>query len=148
MRLICKNIFGWLRFNAFRLLQASLDGSALNDGHARCPNHLYYRKARFLKEGSKLRFGSLSAAGQDHHQHVHQSRCGVQWRVTTQLRRTTAYHLSGWQALGPPGCQQGWFAMFAAMDRTASSHRTRALLGWEPKQPGLIADLDQPSYFE
>lgn len=42
----------------------------------------------------------------------------------------------------------GWFAGFAAMDNPASSNRTRAQLGWEPKQPGLIADLDRPSYFE
>ncbi len=42
----------------------------------------------------------------------------------------------------------GWFALFAAMDAPASSERTRALLRWEPKQPGLIADLDHPSYFE
>ena len=42
----------------------------------------------------------------------------------------------------------GWFALFAGMDAPASSERTRALLRWEPKQPGLIADLDHPSYFE
>jgi nucleoside-diphosphate-sugar epimerase len=42
----------------------------------------------------------------------------------------------------------GWFALLAAMDNPASSQRTRKLLGWEPKQPGLIADLDRPSYFE
>jgi hypothetical protein len=42
----------------------------------------------------------------------------------------------------------GWFALFAEMDVPASSERTRALLGWAPKQPGLIADIDQPSYFE
>jgi nucleoside-diphosphate-sugar epimerase len=41
----------------------------------------------------------------------------------------------------------GWFAQFAAMDNPASSQRTRELLGWQPKQPGLIADLDRPSYF-
>lgn len=41
----------------------------------------------------------------------------------------------------------GWFAHFAAMDNPASSQRTRELLGWEPMQPGLIADLDRPSYF-
>ena len=41
----------------------------------------------------------------------------------------------------------GWFAMFAAADMPASSARTRALLGWEPVQPGLIADIDQPAYF-
>jgi len=42
----------------------------------------------------------------------------------------------------------GWFAHFAAMDNPASSQRTRELLGWLPTQPGLIADLDRPRYFE
>jgi hypothetical protein len=42
----------------------------------------------------------------------------------------------------------GWFAHFAAMDNPASSRRTRELLGWEPVQPGLIADLDGEHYFE
>jgi hypothetical protein len=41
----------------------------------------------------------------------------------------------------------GWFATFAGMELAASSARTRALLGWEPKQPGLLADIDHPSYF-
>lgn len=41
----------------------------------------------------------------------------------------------------------GWFARFAAMDAPTSSAQTRAALGWEPKQPSLIADLDQPHYF-
>ena len=42
----------------------------------------------------------------------------------------------------------GWFAHFAAIDSPASSRRTRELLGWQPTQPGLIPDLDQPHYFE
>jgi nucleoside-diphosphate-sugar epimerase len=42
----------------------------------------------------------------------------------------------------------GWFAMFAAMDLAASSARTQEVLGWRPKQVGLIADLDHPRYFE
>ena len=42
----------------------------------------------------------------------------------------------------------GWFARFAAIDCPASSERTREELGWRPKQPGLIADLDRPPYFE
>ena len=29
----------------------------------------------------------------------------------------------------------------------ASSQRTRERLGWDPKQPGLIADIDHPDYF-
>ena len=32
----------------------------------------------------------------------------------------------------------GWFAHFATLDNPASSKRTRDLLGWHPKQPGLI----------
>lgn len=42
----------------------------------------------------------------------------------------------------------GWFAHFAAIDNLASSQRTREALGWQPKQPGLIPDLDRPRYFE
>lgn len=41
----------------------------------------------------------------------------------------------------------GSLASFIAMDMAASSKRTREMLGWEPTQPGLIADLDRPSYF-
>lgn len=41
----------------------------------------------------------------------------------------------------------GWFAHFASLDNPSSSQRTRELLGWEPKRPGLIADIDRPSYF-
>ena len=42
----------------------------------------------------------------------------------------------------------GWFAQFAAIDCPASSERTRERLGWLPKGPGLIPDLDRPRYFE
>jgi len=42
----------------------------------------------------------------------------------------------------------GWFAPFAALDNPSSSRRTMQLLQWQPEQPGLIADLDRPSYFE
>jgi nucleoside-diphosphate-sugar epimerase len=42
----------------------------------------------------------------------------------------------------------GWFAHFAALNNPSSSQRTRELLGWQPQQAGLIADLDRPRYFE
>jgi nucleoside-diphosphate-sugar epimerase len=42
----------------------------------------------------------------------------------------------------------GWFAHFAALDNPTSSALTRAKLGWQPQHPGLLADLDQPHYFE
>jgi hypothetical protein len=41
----------------------------------------------------------------------------------------------------------GWFTMFAGVDAPTSSERTRSLLGWQPEQPGLIADIDHPAYF-
>jgi nucleoside-diphosphate-sugar epimerase len=41
----------------------------------------------------------------------------------------------------------GWFALFAGMDLAASSEQTRMQLGWEPKRPGLIQDIDRPNYF-
>jgi hypothetical protein len=42
----------------------------------------------------------------------------------------------------------GWLALFAGMDVPSSSQRTRELLRWRPKQPGLIADIDRASYFK
>ncbi|HLJ01422.1 MAG TPA: SDR family oxidoreductase [Bradyrhizobium sp.] len=37
----------------------------------------------------------------------------------------------------------GWLARFAGLDMPASSAQTRKKLGWEPKGPGLIADLER-----
>jgi hypothetical protein len=42
----------------------------------------------------------------------------------------------------------GVFGGFAAIDVPASSVLTRKELGWEPVQPGLIADLDEGHYFK
>ena len=41
----------------------------------------------------------------------------------------------------------GWFALFAAMDVPASSAQTQAALGWTPRHPGLLADLESAGYF-
>ncbi len=41
----------------------------------------------------------------------------------------------------------GWMAFFFAMDLASSSKLTRERLGWQPAQPGLLADLDQGHYF-
>ncbi len=41
-----------------------------------------------------------------------------------------------------------WFTMFAGMDAPTSSEQTRTMLGWEPKQSGLIADMDDDRYFK
>ncbi|MEZ5715528.1 MAG: SDR family oxidoreductase [Paracoccaceae bacterium] len=38
-------------------------------------------------------------------------------------------------------------AMFVGGNGPASSARTRACLGWEPRGPGLIADIGQPAYY-
>lgn len=42
----------------------------------------------------------------------------------------------------------GWLGHFVGIDCPASSAQTRALLDWQPKRPGLIADLDAKHYFE
>jgi hypothetical protein len=42
----------------------------------------------------------------------------------------------------------GWFTHFAAFDCPTSSEPTRQLLGWAPRQPALIPDLDRTRYFE
>jgi nucleoside-diphosphate-sugar epimerase len=40
----------------------------------------------------------------------------------------------------------GWLGMFASLDLSASSAKTREWLGWHPTGPGLIADLEQMDY--
>jgi len=40
-----------------------------------------------------------------------------------------------------------WFGAFAATDNPSSSSRTREQLRWDPTGPGLLADLNGPSYF-
>jgi nucleoside-diphosphate-sugar epimerase len=41
----------------------------------------------------------------------------------------------------------GWMAQFAGMDLAASSRVTREQLGWEPKERGLLADMEA-CYFD
>jgi nucleoside-diphosphate-sugar epimerase len=41
----------------------------------------------------------------------------------------------------------GWLGAFLGIDVRASSARTRALLGWEPTEPGLLDDLEAGHYF-
>lgn len=42
----------------------------------------------------------------------------------------------------------GWLAVVVGADVPASSVLTQRLLGWQPTHPGLIADLEQGSYFD
>ena len=41
----------------------------------------------------------------------------------------------------------GWFARMAGGEMSASSEKTRAVTGWKPHGPGLLADIDQPGYY-
>lgn len=41
----------------------------------------------------------------------------------------------------------GWLAPFTAYDNPASSQLTQERLGWRPKHPGLLTDLDRETYF-
>jgi nucleoside-diphosphate-sugar epimerase len=42
----------------------------------------------------------------------------------------------------------GFIGHVLAMDAPTSSKQTQEKLGWRPTQPGLIADLEQGTYFE
>ena len=42
----------------------------------------------------------------------------------------------------------GGFAMWVAGNGPASDERTRAILGWEPREIGIISDIDRPDYYE
>lgn len=41
-----------------------------------------------------------------------------------------------------------WLAHFVSVDCPASGEQTQKDLGWQPKQPGLLPDIDRPNYFE
>ena len=41
----------------------------------------------------------------------------------------------------------GWITNFAALDAPSSSALTQQQLGWQPSEPGLLADLEQGHYF-
>jgi nucleoside-diphosphate-sugar epimerase len=45
------------------------------------------------------------------------------------------------------GAHFAWLARFFALDIPASNARTVERLGWRPRQPGLISDLEQGHYF-
>ena len=54
--------------------------------------------------------------------------------------------------IGPKSTEEaaayfGWMARFAGSDMAASSALTQQRLGWQPTQPGLLADLRQGHYF-
>ncbi len=42
----------------------------------------------------------------------------------------------------------GGVAMWVAGNGPASSERTKAVLGWEPRERGIISDIEQPNYSE
>jgi nucleoside-diphosphate-sugar epimerase len=42
----------------------------------------------------------------------------------------------------------GFLGYFVGVDCPASSAQTQERLGWRPTQPGLISDIDRPSYFK
>ncbi|MFG2039532.1 hypothetical protein [Dactylosporangium sp. NPDC048998] len=48
---------------------------------------------------------------------------------------------------GEAAAHFGWIGAFAALDGPALSELTRKRLGWQPEQPGLLADLDADMYF-
>ncbi len=50
-------------------------------------------------------------------------------------------------ALEQAAAHFGWMAQFVGLDCPSSSEHTRAVLGWQPAQPELLADLDHPAYF-
>jgi hypothetical protein len=42
----------------------------------------------------------------------------------------------------------GFLGTFFSMDLPSTSARTRERIGWEPVEPGLIADLAEGHYFQ
>jgi nucleoside-diphosphate-sugar epimerase len=45
------------------------------------------------------------------------------------------------------GAHFGWFASFAGLEMAGDNARTRAVLGWAPRERTLMEDLDSEGYF-
>jgi len=54
------------------------------------------------------------------------------------------------KSLAPEEAEEhfGGFAMWVAGNGPASSERTKAVLGWEPREMGIIPDIERPDYSE
>jgi nucleoside-diphosphate-sugar epimerase len=69
---------------------------------------------------------------------------------TRQLAEAIGRHLALPVVSVPPedaGEHFGWLAALFAADVPASSALTRERMGWEPRHPSLIADLERGHYF-
>jgi nucleoside-diphosphate-sugar epimerase len=51
------------------------------------------------------------------------------------------------KSIGEAAEHFGWFAGFAGLDCPASSTLTQQRLGWQPKEPGLIVDLERSARY-
>lgn len=84
------------------------------------------------------------AAGERYHAVAEE---GVPFRAIAEvIARRLGVPLAGLTA-EQAAAHFGWFTHFAAMDVPASSARTRRALGWEPREIGLLEDIDSADYF-
>ncbi|MGD0704493.1 MAG: NAD-dependent epimerase/dehydratase family protein [Trebonia sp.] len=51
-------------------------------------------------------------------------------------------------AAGDADAHFGYLAPFIGLDNPTSNERTRALLGWKPEHPGLLADIERGGYIK
>jgi nucleoside-diphosphate-sugar epimerase len=79
--------------------------------------------------GAGLRFHGNAEAGVPFREIAAAIGRGLKLPVVSKTKEEAADHF-------------GWFAHFAGIDNRASSAKTQAMLGWQPTQVGLIADLD------
>ena len=78
--------------------------------------------------------------------------CGDEGVPTREIAEVIGRHLDVPVTSVEPGSGAvehfGWIGPFFSMDVVASHALTTELLGWEPTQPGLVADLEAGFYFD
>jgi hypothetical protein len=70
------------------------------------------------------------------------TRSGFSWNMAP-----AASNAAPTASIAVPAEDFGFLGHILAIDQPASSAQTRALLGWQPVQPGLIEGLDKGHYF-